>query len=128
MGVYMTSFNQETKSKIAPKIKDICKKYGIKASLSIKNKSTIVVNIKEGKIDFFESYNTLMTSHKSGLFGHVPEYKHIAVDTYNYECKFRGSALDFLDEIITFINEVVYNDSYSIKVNIGKSDNPYIIV
>ena len=48
----MAYFNQERKSERAPVIKAILKKYGVKGSLSVRNHSTFVLNLKSGKIDF----------------------------------------------------------------------------
>ena len=48
----MAYINQEKKKELAPKIKEICKKHGIKATLSIDNYSTLNLNIKSGSIDF----------------------------------------------------------------------------
>lgn len=53
----MAYISQEEKSKIAPVVKDICKKYGVKASLSINNHSTLVLTISSAKIDFIQNYN-----------------------------------------------------------------------
>jgi len=48
----MAYMNQEKKKKLAPAIKEICKKYGIKATLGVSNYSTLNLNLKSGSIDF----------------------------------------------------------------------------
>jgi hypothetical protein len=48
----MAYMNQEKKAKIAAKIKPLLKRYGLKGSLAVRNHSTIVLNLKSGKIDF----------------------------------------------------------------------------
>ena len=53
----MAYVSQELKAKLAPKIKAICKKYGVKASLAVRHHSTLVLNIKSGKVDFITDYN-----------------------------------------------------------------------
>ena len=44
--------NQEKKKKLAPKIKEILKKYNMKGTLSVDNYSTLNLNLKSGSIDF----------------------------------------------------------------------------
>ena len=53
----MAYVSQELKAKLAPKIKAICKKYGVKASLAVRNHSVLCLNIKSGKIDFIGNFN-----------------------------------------------------------------------
>ena len=48
----MAYMNQEKKKELAPLIKSICKKHGIKATLGVHNYSELVLNIKSGSIDF----------------------------------------------------------------------------
>ena len=52
----MAYMSQERKQQRAPIIKAILKKYGVKGSLSVRNHSTLVLNIKSGKIDFIENF------------------------------------------------------------------------
>ena len=52
----MAYVSQEMKAKLAPTIKAICKKYGIKATLAVRNHSTLVLNIRQGEIDFIENF------------------------------------------------------------------------
>ena len=48
----MAYMNQEMKKELAPAIKEICKKHGIKATLGVRDYSQLVLNIKSGSIDF----------------------------------------------------------------------------
>ena len=48
----MAYMNQQKKAIIASKLKPVLKKYGVKGSLKVSNHSTIVLNVKSGKIDF----------------------------------------------------------------------------
>ena len=48
----MAYVSQELKAKLAPTIKAICKKYGVKATLSVRNHSSLVLTVKQGSIDF----------------------------------------------------------------------------
>ena len=52
----MAYMSQEKKAKIVAAVKPILKKYGIKGSFAVRNHSTIVLTLKQGKIDFVENY------------------------------------------------------------------------
>ena len=56
----MAYVSQELKSKLSPTIKAICKKYKVKASVAVRHHSTLVLNVKSGKIDFIETTSKLM--------------------------------------------------------------------
>ena len=45
---------------LAPKIKEVLKKYGMKGTISVNNHSTLVVTIKEGKLDMISAKNEAM--------------------------------------------------------------------
>lgn len=48
----MAYVSQEDKKELTPAIKAVLKKYNVKATIAVRNHSTLVVNIKEGYIDF----------------------------------------------------------------------------
>lgn len=121
----MAYVSQELKSKLAPQIKAICKKYGVKASLAVRNHSTLVLNVKSGKIDFIRDYGDSDDARKFG----------IQVNPYHYKSHFEGKAKAFLSEVIPAMNdgnwdksEIQYdyfNVGWYIDVNIGKWNKPY---
>ena len=135
----MAYVSQALKAKLSPGIKAICKKYNVKASIAVRNHSTLVLNIKQGPIDFFTSYNKKMESNRSGS-GHtfVPETKCIQVNEYHYDKHFAGTALDFLDEIVAAMNIGNHDNSdiqtdyfcvgFYTNINIGQWNTPYIQV
>ena len=57
----MAYVSQDLKAKIAPKVKSILNKHGIKGTLAVRNHMTLVLNISKGKIDFIKNSN--------GVFG-----------------------------------------------------------
>ncbi len=121
----MAYVSQELKSKLAPKIKAICKKYGVKASLAVRNHSTLVLNVKSGKIDFISDYGN---SDDASKFG-------IQVNPYWYKDHFVGKSKAFLSEVIPAMNDGnwdksdiqtdYFNVGWYIDVNIGKWNKPY---
>ena len=52
----MAYMNQERKAQLAPAIKAACKKYGIKASIAVRNHMTLCVNIKSGRLDLIGNH------------------------------------------------------------------------
>lgn len=124
----MAYVSQELKSKLAPKIKAICKKYGVNASLAVRNHSTLVLNVKSGKIDFIQDYGDSDDARKFG----------IQVNPYWYRDHFTGKSKAFLSEVIPAMNDGNWDESdiqtdyfnvgWYIDVNIGKWNKPYQIV
>ncbi len=114
----MAYMSQEYKARLAPTIKAICKKYGVKATLSVRNHSSLVLTVKQGNIDFGGSY--------------------IQVNPYWYQEHYTGRARDFLSEVIPAMRGPEYFDhsdaqtdyfhcSHYIDVNIGRWDQPYAL-
>ena len=65
----MPYLNQEKKRELAPLIKSICKKHGIKATLSVtSNRSTLDLNIKSGSIDFDGRQRSISSSYHKADF------------------------------------------------------------
>lgn len=48
----MAYVSAETKARIAPKLRAIAKKYGLKATVAVPYGRALVLNISGGKIDF----------------------------------------------------------------------------
>jgi len=48
----MAYMSQEEKKNLSPAIKAVLKKYGVKGSIGVRHHSSLVVNIKEGVLDF----------------------------------------------------------------------------
>lgn len=141
----MAYMSQEHKAKLAPTIKAICKKYNIKASLAVRNHSTLVLNIKQGDIDFIEnfiqgdsdkSYAKRMSDEQ---IAYLRKNQSLDVNPYWYHEHFTGRARDFLSEVIPAMYGPDYFDesdaqtdyfhcSHYIDVNIGKWNAPYALV
>ena len=103
----MAYMNQQRKQELAPSIKAVCKKYGIKASLAVNNHSTLVVNIKSGPIDFVDNYNKIgrTTNHRN--YGRPWEDytgASMSINPYWFREHFDGTAKDFLGELLDAMN------------------------
>ena len=63
----MAYMSQERKQSLAPAIKAVLKKYGVKGTLAVNNHSTLVLNIKSGSIDFIENFIATDAASMSGI-------------------------------------------------------------
>jgi len=133
----MAYMNQEKKAKIAPKVKAILKKYGIKGTLSVRNHSTLCLNLKSGKIDFIANSNRVCgADYYQVAQGFRPNTgKYCQVNPYHFKSHYDGKALAFLTEVLSAMNEGNYDRSdiqtdyfcvgWYVDVNIGKWNKPY---
>lgn len=122
----MAYVSQDLKKSLTPAIKAVCKKYGVKASLAVRHHSTLVLNVKSGKIDFFTDFGLEGADRKGG----------IQVNPYHYKSHFSGKSQKFLSEVIPLMNKGNFDDSdpqtdyfsvgWYVDVNIGKWDKPYV--
>jgi hypothetical protein len=119
----MAYVSQDKKAQLAPAIKAVLKKYDMKGSIAIRHHSTLVVNIKQGSIDF-------------GDYSHGDRY--IQVNTYWIDSHYEGKARDFLNELKAamegpdFFNEDdaqtdYFHRSHYIDINIGNWNKPYAL-
>ena len=121
----MAYVSQELKARLSPAIKAVCKKYGVKATISVRDHRVLVLTVSSGKLDFMGSFL---------LHAGVPR-GHIQVNTYSYASHFAGACRDFLAEVIAAMNDGnhyssdIQSDYFSvgwyIDINIGKWDKPY---
>jgi len=135
----MAHVSQEMKAKLAPEIKRINKKYGIKASLGVDNHSTLVLKIREGAVDFFESYNRLgRAAPRSQATPWRDEDKHIDVNVYWFNTHFDGVAREYLEEMINAmkgpdffdhsdIQSDFFHKSHYVSIRIGNWQAPYVL-
>jgi hypothetical protein len=125
----MACVTQEDKKKLAPAVKAVLKKYEMKGSIAVKHHSTLVCNIKSGKLD---------------ILGALPvsEYgprDYIQVNPYwikeNYECP---TVVAFLTELKSamegedfFCEDDIMTDyfhrSHYIDINVGTYNKPYVL-
>ena len=127
----MAYMQQEKKKSLAPAIKAACAKHGVKATLGVDHHSSLVLNIKEGSIDFIKNYNETMQAR--GLEHRAED--NFGINPYHYETQFTGEALSFFKEVMPLMNVGNFDKSdiqsdyfhcgWYVEVNIGKWDRPY---
>lgn len=114
----MAYVSQEMKARLAPAIKAVLKKYGMKGSIAVRHHSTLVVNLKQGPIDFGKDY--------------------IQVNTYWVHEHYEGTARSFLTELVDAMKGPDFFDhsdamtdyfhlSHYIDINVGRWDRPYTV-
>ena len=140
----MAYVSQELKSKLSPTIKAICKKYKVKASVAVRHHSTLVLNVKSGKIDFIENYiktdadKVAANKMSADTIAHIRKNQSLDVNTYWAHEHYSGKARQFLTEMISAMKGPDFFDhtdaqtdyfhcSHYIDINIGKWDKPYIV-
>ena len=118
----MAYVSQEDKAKLAPEIKKVLSKYGMKGSISIRHHSTLVVTLQSGSIEFDHSHGDGYTQ----------------VNVYHIDSHYEGKAKAFLTELLAamkgpdyFNNDDAMTDyfhrSHYTDINIGKWNKPYFM-
>lgn len=138
----MAYMSQQHKQELAPEIKAVMAKYGIKGTLAVHNHSTLVLNLKGGKIDFIKNYLKTTAPVRSGL----PEFNlteksfrgYMQINTYHTDRQFSGKAKKFFAEVIAAMKGPKYFDhsdamtdyfhcSHYIDINLGSWNKPYVV-
>ena len=118
----MAYVSQEDKKALAPAIKKVLNKYGMKGSISIRHHSTLVVTLQSGAIQFEHSHGDGYTQ----------------VNVYHIESHYEGHAKAFLLELLAamkgpdYFNEDdamtdYFHRSHYTDINIGKWNKPYFL-
>ena len=139
----MAYMNQDKKAAIAPNVKAILKKYGVKGTLAVRHHSTLVLNIKSGSIDFIENYiktdenKPYAKSMSADQVAYIRNNKCLDVNPYWYQEHFSGRAVAFLKEVFTVMNKGNHDNSdvqtdyfdvgWYVDVNIGQWNKPYTL-
>jgi hypothetical protein len=135
----MAHVSQETKAKLAPTIKAILKKYKLKGSLSVRNYSTLVLNIKSGSIDFINNFDSVRDRRPEYNGEKLIRTHNIQVNPYWYHEHFTGEALAFMTEMVAAMKGPEFFDhsdmqtdyfhcSHYFDINVGQWNKPYELV
>lgn len=133
----MAYFSQERKAAIAPVVKNILKKYGLKGSLRVRNHMTVVLTLTGGKIDFIGNHKDVMGRDKEDYFAWGADRGNIDVNVYHYRNQFDGEARDALAELIAALNDGNHDRSqieydyfdvgWYVDVQVGKWNKGYVV-
>lgn len=129
--------NQEKKKKIAPEVKAILKKYGLKGSLSVKDYSTLTLTVSSGMIDFIKNYQEEIIKR----YGEIEPWQisdHIDVNPYHADKEFTGIAREAVCELLEAMFRGNHDNSnpmidyfdvgWYVRFYIGTWNKPYQLV
>ena len=133
----MAYMNQERKAKLAPAVKAILKRYGVKGTLST-DSATISLNIKSGTLDFIGDYNKTVGDRPGGFRLGSPAQDYLQVNPYWYDEHFSNKVIKkFMNEVMRALNTGNHDNSdiqtdyfdvgWYVRVNVGKWNKPYIL-
>jgi hypothetical protein len=138
MEIKMAYASQELKSKVAPVIKALCTKYGVKGSLSVRNHSTLVLTVKSGKLDFIDNFNKTVADRDPSGNRRIAAKGDIQVNVYHCQNHFTGKAKEFMVAAVAALRGPDYFDesdimtdyfccSHYVDINVGAWDKPYVV-
>lgn len=117
----------DKKRDIAPYVRNILKKFKMKGTLGVNNHSTLVLNIKSGKLDLLGNYEKMTNR----------EVSYIQVNQYRINLDFDGECREFLESIVSAMNvgnhdnsrpeEDYFDVGWYISINVGKWNEPYVM-
>jgi len=133
----MAYVSQKDKKLLAPGIKKVLKKYGLRGTIGVDHHSTLVVNIWEGNIDFIGGWgkNQNINREEHQVDGYIQ------VNEYWIENNYSGAAKNCLmelkeamngcEEIQNFDKSDIMTDYFHvgwyISINIGTWEKDYIL-
>lgn len=132
----MAYMNQEKKAKIAAKLKDVVPK-GWKYSLSVRNRSTIVMTITSAPVDLMAEAQRV-TAERQARQGETPRpyfaATHLGVNPFHPHFSFDVS-LPIFKDIIKALNDGNHDRSdimsdyfdvgWYVEIGVGKWDKPF---
>lgn len=133
----MAYMSQENKKELAPGIKAVLKKYGMKGSIGVRHHSTLVVRIKSGDLNMMREINRADREMRE-LHPHLNEYQPLSYANLHRHSsgKYQGIVGQFIDELIdammigNFDKSDIMSDyhhvGWYIDINIGDYSTPYI--
>lgn len=125
----MAYVSKEMKAEIAPVVKKILTKYGLKGTLSVRNYSALVLTISKGKLDFIKAYEEA-TGRK---------VTNIDVNVYHINNTYSGKMAKCLTELVEALKGPRYFNhsdamtdyfhcSHYIDINVGRWNKPYEVI
>lgn len=136
----MAYMNQEKKAVLAPAIKAVLKKYGVKGTIGVRNYSTLVVNLREGALDFIGAANE-DNRRVAERRGQTPyEVKgYYQVNPYYAHESSNAKVGRFFKELLAAMRGDMWYDrsdamtdyfdtAYYTDINVGNWDKPYVFV
>ena len=137
---YITKVQIQEKRKL---IKQLCKAYGVTATVSGSNSSAITVTISEGIINFLANHVETVKRDVTNNKQHIENAEwhstrgYFKINHYCIDRQFSGIALDFMEQLLAIL-ENAHSDTdvvikyfyvpWHIVVKIGDRDKPYEVI
>ena len=133
----MAYISQDDKKLLAPAIKTVLKKYGVKGTIAIRNHSTLVVTLKEGVLDLIGDANKYRESLNTDFFDKYVGY--YDVNVYHIDKQFVDPIIgSFFKELMAAMKGNLWFDksdsmsdyfhtAYYLDINVGRWDLPYVL-
>ncbi len=138
---YITKEQLQEKRKL---ITQLCKAYGVTATVSGSNSSAITVTIRKGVIDFLANHVETVKRDSTNNKQHIEKAEwhatkgYFSVNPYYTDKQFSGVSLEFISELLRIIKAGHYDNSdvmsdyfdcaWYYYIMIGTWDNPYLLV
>lgn len=135
----MAYMDQERKRCIAPKVKAILNRYGLKGRLGVHHHSTLILNIQSGKLDFFgQLIAQFVAANNTDQVRSLQTTPYWQVNEYHIEKTFSGDCAAALLELKAAMNQGnhdrsdIQTDYFDVgwwtRINLGKWDKPYELI
>tara|TARA_B100000902_G_scaffold233599_1_gene221483 strand:+ start:169 stop:594 length:426 start_codon:yes stop_codon:yes gene_type:complete len=136
----LSYISQKEKKELAPAIKEVLKTYKINGTIAIRNNSTLVVNLKKGKLDLIGAAQKINTerANRQGLpVTHIDNY--FQANAYREPTEYENFAPiigRFYSDLIKAMKGTLWFDksdimtdyfhtAYFLSINVGKYSAPY---
>ena len=127
----MAFISQQDKKTLAPAIKAVFKKYGLKGTISIQHHMTLCANVSAGRLDLIGAAAQVGDFRSSGYYqanAYRPtneKYKDINIDIFNFyedlKKAMKGAIWFDKSDIMTDY----FHTAFYIDINIGQWNKPY---
>ena len=127
----MAYISQQDKKTLAPAIKAVFKKYGLKGTIGIENHMTLCANVSAGRLDLIGAAAQVGDFRSSGYYqanAYRPtneKYKDINIDIFNFyedlKKAMKGAIWFDKSDIMTDY----FHTAFYIDINIGQWNKPY---
>jgi hypothetical protein len=133
----MAYISQEKKAALAPGIKAVLKKYGMKGTIATRHNSTLICNISAGPLDIIGNMYEIAAAKPGTHYNRNPgKPTHIDVNVYWISENYSGRCKEFLEELIKAMKGTDWYDRSDIQtdyfdtawyntINVGKWDKAY---
>ena len=137
----MAYVSEQVINKARAALKALNKEYGVKATLSGKNSSSLTLKIAEGSIDFIGNYCDTIIERKhymndaDSVVKYVQGNGSIQINQYYLDTQFSGKALEYLEKAKAIMHVDHWDESdimtdyfhcaYYVSMNVGRWDKPY---